>query len=196
MKTEATKNLDRYMGLPYTVVLRPDEEGDVVAKVRELTGCVAHGRNEREALDNLREIQRVWLEDCIESGQPVPEPEIEEHLPSGKWVQRVPRTLHKRLSKLAEHEHVSLNQLVTAMLSEAVLSRTWSKDATEPEKCASCPLNRADIWDYAFSATEDWDVALERRPSLDTLDKIRRSFSKQRFANADETEELANCSRR
>ena len=99
-------------------VLRPDDEGDVVAKVQELTGCVAHGTDESEALDNLKEVQKVWLEDCIESGQPVPEPEIEEHLPSGKWVQRVPRTLHKRLSKLAEHEHVSLNQLVTAMLPE------------------------------------------------------------------------------
>jgi antitoxin HicB len=130
MKTEATKNLDHYMGLPYTVVLRRDEEGDVVAKVQELTGCVAHGRDEREALDSLREIQRAWLEDCIESGQGVPEPEIDERLPSGKWVQRVPRTLHKRLAKLAERERVSLNQLVTAMLTEAVASRTWGKDAT------------------------------------------------------------------
>jgi predicted RNase H-like HicB family nuclease len=72
------------MGLPDTVVLRRDEEGDVVAKVKESTGCVAHGRDEREAPDSRKEIQRAWLEDCIESGQGVPEPGIEECLPSGK----------------------------------------------------------------------------------------------------------------
>ena len=132
MKTEVTKNIDHYMGLPYTVSLRRDEDGDVVAKVQELPGCVAHGRDEREALDSLKEIQRAWLEDCIESGQGVPAPEIDERLPSGKWVQRVPRTLHKRLAKLAEREHVSLNQLVTAMLTEAVAARTWVQEAAEP----------------------------------------------------------------
>ena len=46
-----------------------------------------------------------------------------EDLPSGKWLQRVPRTLHRDLIRLAERERVSLNQLVTALLSEAVGAR-------------------------------------------------------------------------
>ena len=46
-----------------------------------------------------------------------------EKLPSGKWLQRVPRTLHRDLIRLAERERVSLNQLVTALLSEAVGAR-------------------------------------------------------------------------
>jgi predicted HicB family RNase H-like nuclease len=34
--------------------------------------------------------------------------------------------LHKRLAKLAERERVGLNQLATAMLTEAVASRIWA----------------------------------------------------------------------
>ena len=50
-------------------------------------------------------------------------PAISEELPSGKWLQRVPRTLHRDLIRLAERERVSLNQLVTSLLSEAVGAR-------------------------------------------------------------------------
>src|SRR5437588_12273776 len=101
MKRKSLKDLAYYMGLPYTKALRPDEEGDVVARVQELAGCATHGRNEREALQNLEEAQRLWLGDCIEAGDPVPQPETEQPLPSGKWVQRVPRSLHHQLVRRA-----------------------------------------------------------------------------------------------
>lgn len=126
MKTEIN-NLARYMALPYTRLLRPDADGDIVARITELPGCSAHGANEKEALKNLQEAQRLWLEDCIEAGDPVPEPEKEEPLPSGKWVQRVPRSLHQRLVKTARSEGVSLNQLVTSMLSERLGLRALEK---------------------------------------------------------------------
>lgn len=47
-------------------------------------------------------------------------PEPARELPSGKWVQRVPRSLHLELTRLAKIEGVSLNQLVVAILAEAV----------------------------------------------------------------------------
>lgn len=125
MKNEGVKDAMYYMSLPYTTILRRDEEGDVVARIKELPGCLAHGKDEAEAIKSLKEMQKLWLDDCIASGQPVPEPEIEELLPSGKWVQRVPRSLHKRLTDAAKRESVSLNQLVTSMLSDAVAARTF-----------------------------------------------------------------------
>lgn len=132
MRNEAARDLNYYLGLPYTVVLRQDEEGDTVARISELPGCVAHGPNETEALQAIKEMQGLWIQDCIESGQPVPEPQIEEPLPSGKWVQRVPRSLHKRLASLAKRESVSLNQLVTAMLTGALASWTGATNVTKP----------------------------------------------------------------
>ena len=124
MKSEAIKDLNYYMGLPYTIVLRPDEDGDIVARIEELPGCVAHGANPSEAIENLRESQQLRIQDCLEAKDPVPEPAPEEELPRGKWLQRVPRSLHQKLTRLAKRENVSLNQLVTSILSEAVTSKT------------------------------------------------------------------------
>jgi antitoxin HicB len=114
------KNLQYYLELPYTVIMRRDEEGDFVARIDELPGCAAHGSTPQEAFEALEEAKELWITDCLESGDPVPEPVTEEALPSGKWVQRVSRTLHQKLVSLAKREHVSLNQLVASILAEAV----------------------------------------------------------------------------
>ena len=129
-KTEAIiKDVPYYMGLSYTLTMRRDEEGDMVVEVKELPGCMAHGRDANEALEVLKEFQQAWIERCIESGKPVPEPDSEDDLPSGRWVQRVPRSLHQKLTVMANRENVSLNQFVTWLLAEAVeakqASRKW-----------------------------------------------------------------------
>lgn len=126
------KDLKYYLNLPYTVVLRPDEQGDYVARIEELPGCSAHGPTPQEALKNLEEAQALWIGDCLEAGDVVPEPVLEESLPSGKWVQRVPRTLHRKLVLMARRERVSLNQLVTSILSEA----SGARRAKEPAPLA------------------------------------------------------------
>jgi predicted RNase H-like HicB family nuclease len=82
MKTEK-RDLGYYLALPYTKSLRPDQDGDLVARIRELPGCSAHGQGEQEALANLEEAQRLWLEDCLNAGHPVPEPEQRGPLPIG-----------------------------------------------------------------------------------------------------------------
>ena len=126
-------DLEDYLNLPYTVILRRDGEGGYVARIDELSGLTTHGRTSQEALENLEEAKKVWIEDCLKRGDPIPAPQVppvppvkelsEEDLPSGKWVQRVPRTLHRDLIRLAKRETVSLNQLVTSVLSEAVGAR-------------------------------------------------------------------------
>src|SRR5678815_745799 len=113
--TEDTKDLKYYLLLPYTTVLKKDEEGDTVARIEELEGCVSHGSDEAEAIANLKTMQSAWIEACIKSGREVPEPELTEELPSGKFLQRLPRSLHQRLIRLAKKENVSLNTLVTTM---------------------------------------------------------------------------------
>ncbi len=117
---EARKDKEYYLSLPYTIILRRDEEGDFVARIEELAGCISHGKTSQEALDNVEEVKEAWISECIEGGQTVPEPVPEESLPSGKWVQRVPRSLHKKLTTLAKKEGVSLNALVTSELSQVV----------------------------------------------------------------------------
>ncbi len=124
---KSNNNSAYYMGLPYTIVLKRDEDGDFVGRIEELQGCVAHGKDESEAILSLKRIQELWILDCLDSGEPIPLPKEDTPLPSGKWVQRVPRSLHKKLSERAEQEEVSLNQLVTSILSESVGSKVMQK---------------------------------------------------------------------
>lgn len=103
----------------YTAVVRKDDEGDFVAHVEELPGCVAHGSTRAEALERLDEAMKLWVEDALDAGDEIPVPSQEEELPSGKWLQRSTRSLHQKLIRLAKIENVSLNSFVNSVLAEA-----------------------------------------------------------------------------
>src|SRR5665213_1011477 len=124
MKTEKIKDIAYYQSLPYTITIRKDDEGDFIARIQELSGCIAHGETEAAAVEMLRSIQRLWIEEALSVGNDIPEPEDDAELPSGKWVQRVPRKLHRDLTDLAKRDGVSLNHLVTSMLSQALTARS------------------------------------------------------------------------
>lgn len=112
------KKLRDYMKLPYTVMLRRDEEGDFIARIKELEGCVADGQDEMEALGNIEKVKELWLGAALKANKEIPLPDEDASLPSGKFLTRVPRTLHKSLIDIAQQEGVSLNQLVTVALAE------------------------------------------------------------------------------
>jgi antitoxin HicB len=140
------KDLSYYEGLPYTIVLKKDDDGDVVGRIDELPGCSAHGETDVEALENLAEAKTLWITDCLERNHPVPEPQQDAELPSGKWVQRVPRTLHQRLASVAKNEGVSLNQLVTSLLAEAVGHRTTPTPvAVAPAALLPAPVQQSPV---------------------------------------------------
>jgi antitoxin HicB len=122
MKADTMKDATYYEALPYTITVRKDDEGDFVARIPELPGCVAHGESDSVAIENLRTVRGLWIAEALSAGLTIPEPESDE-MPSGKWVQRVPRRLHKRLVLAAKQDNVSLNQLVTSMLSEALATK-------------------------------------------------------------------------
>jgi predicted RNase H-like HicB family nuclease len=45
----------------FHVVLTPDEDGWVVAECPALPGCVSQGKDDREALANIKEAITAWL---------------------------------------------------------------------------------------------------------------------------------------
>ena len=55
-------------------------------------------------------------------GLPVPEPASGGSY-SGRFIQRVPRSLHARLAARAKQEGVSMNMLVTSFLAESLGGR-------------------------------------------------------------------------
>lgn len=113
--------LEDYLSLPYTMMVRWSADDELfVARVREIDDCTGHGATEGEALSMLRENLEDRIAFSLERGETVPLPLEGEDLPSGKWLQRVPRTLHRRLVECATKEGVSLNSYVTVCLASAV----------------------------------------------------------------------------
>jgi predicted RNase H-like HicB family nuclease len=55
----------------YTVVLEQEEDGRYVASVPALPGCISQGDNRAEALNNIREAIKLYIEDCRDAGGPV-----------------------------------------------------------------------------------------------------------------------------
>jgi antitoxin HicB len=115
------KTVQEYLALPYMMTVRWDEESSLfVARVKEIPSCSAHGETRAAALEMLEENLEDWITVCLEDGDAIPIPEDSGALPSGKWLQRVPRSLHKKLVEAADYEGVSLNQFVSTCLAEAI----------------------------------------------------------------------------
>jgi predicted RNase H-like HicB family nuclease len=111
------KTPEEYLALPYTLIVRWSSEDELfVATVKEIKGCTGHGDTEAEAIAMARDNLAEWIAFSLERGDGIPVPR-EDTLPSGKWLQRVPRSLHAELVELAERDNTSLNQLVTSILS-------------------------------------------------------------------------------
>lgn len=113
--------VQEYMQLPYTTVLKRDEDGDVVARILELKGCLAHGEDEAEALVNLKSMMSMWIESALEDGRDVPQPaKEEESTANGKLLVRTSRSVHIACIKAAAEDGVSLNQWAVTALSREV----------------------------------------------------------------------------
>lgn len=118
--------LKYYMGLPYSIKIIPDESGGFFVKIEELPGCMSQGETIEEVIENIKDAQKSWLEVAIEENIDIPLPEIVEEY-SGKFVIRILKSLHKKLSNQAKKEGISLNQLIVSILSERYSLREIQK---------------------------------------------------------------------
>lgn len=89
-----------------------DEDQDYIALCSEFRHLSAFGETPEEALRELNEVLEAALQIHAEEGWPIPRPEPPpepEGLPSGRFVTRLPKTLHLRLIRQAKREGVSQN---------------------------------------------------------------------------------------
>lgn len=123
MNEKATRTLDEYMTLPYVITLvhDVDDEGNAgwVAEVAELPGCISQGATPEEAVVRVHDAMLGWLSVALEDGRDIPAPR-ESHSHSGRFLLRLPRTLHAELAREAEYEGVSLNAFASTALAGAV----------------------------------------------------------------------------
>jgi antitoxin HicB len=136
------KNLEYYMRLPYRVDVYPEPDGTgYTAVIPELPGCMTCADTLAELWDMVEEAKEGWLELSLEDGDYIPEPapvEVEEY--SGKFVVRLPTSLHRQLAKRAEQEETSLNQLIVMLLAEGM--GRWSTRPRPTTVHSRLPRNR------------------------------------------------------
>ncbi len=118
----------------YTHMISPlskEDGGGFLVTFPDLPGCMADGENENEALKNAHDAFQAWVSARVDAHKAIPEPkylpEHEETLQvSGKFVARLPKSMHARLASRAKTEGVSLNTLVLTFIAEALGRREYS----------------------------------------------------------------------
>ncbi|MEO8331433.1 MAG: type II toxin-antitoxin system HicB family antitoxin [Gallionella sp.] len=113
----------------YSHVISPlpkEDGGGFLITFPDLPGCMSDGVNEEEAITNGKDAFKAWVSARIDSGKPIPEPFYRpDTLPdvSGRFVTRLPKSVHAKLAERAKAEGVSLNTLVLAMVAEGLGKR-------------------------------------------------------------------------
>jgi len=111
------KKLDAY---PFE--LRPlstEEGGGYLISFPDFNECIADGETIEEAIAEGQSALAAVIATLQEKGLPVPKPGSFGAY-SGKFVQRIPKSLHARLQSRARIEGVSINTLATSYIAEGL----------------------------------------------------------------------------
>ena len=149
------KPLQYYMSRFYEIEIQKAQEGGFVVSIPTLPGCIAQVETWEEAEDTIEGVRKEWIRMAYEDGVEIPLPRNEKKY-SGKFVLRIPRSLHRNLDSQAESEGVSLNTLVVSIISQSLSNRNveitpvnmdsdsamwvnewetlWNKPPKEPDK--------------------------------------------------------------
>lgn len=116
------RKIEEYLQLPYTIEVVRDNNPDYpgwVGRVVELPGCMTQADTFNQLGDMIIDAMSAWIGTAIEDGMDIPEPRPQESY-SGKFIVRVPLSLHRLLAETAKREGVSLNAYISATLGRAV----------------------------------------------------------------------------
>ncbi|MGR3311366.1 MAG: type II toxin-antitoxin system HicB family antitoxin [Candidatus Brocadiales bacterium] len=65
--------------MKYRILIEQDEEGIFVTECPSLPGCVSQGKTRKEALENIQDAIKGYLESLEKHNEPIPPP-IEEEI--------------------------------------------------------------------------------------------------------------------
>lgn len=106
----------------YPFEIRPlnaDEGGGFLISYPDFSECISDGETVEAALKNGRDALKATLAALKAKGLPVPAPNGGT-VASGKFVARVPKTVHAQLTTRAKAEGVSLNTLVLTFIAQGL----------------------------------------------------------------------------
>ena len=111
------KNFEEY---PFEIRhLTKEEGGGFLISYPDFSECVSDGETIEEAITNGKDALAATIDTLKEHGFPVPKPGSG-GVASGKFVTRLPKTIHAQLSARAKAEGVSLNALVLTFVAQGL----------------------------------------------------------------------------
>lgn len=132
---EDRQPLSYYLALEYPYTVVPDD-GSFIIQFPDLPGCMTQVEDASEIATTADEIRALWLETAYhDTDLLIPEPATKEY--SGKFVIRVPKSLHRDLVEAAGREGMSLNAYVNYLLAERNVSARVAARLTELEQRAA-----------------------------------------------------------
>ena len=119
----------------YPFEVRPlseEDGGGYLVAFPDFAECISDGETIEEAIENGRDALKATVAALKAKKLPVPAPNSG-GVASGKFVARVPKTVHAQLATRAKAEGVSLNTLVLTFIAQglgASAGKLRSKSAT------------------------------------------------------------------
>jgi antitoxin HicB len=108
--------------IEYPFEIRPlsaEEGGGFLISYPDFSDCLSDGETVEEALTNGRDALKATISALKAKALPIPAPNSG-GIASGKFIARVPKTVHARLTTRAKAEGVSLNALVLTFIAEGL----------------------------------------------------------------------------
>ncbi len=106
----------------YPFEVRPlstEEGGGYLVSFPDFAECISDGESVDEAIENGRDALKATVAALKSKKLPVPAPNSG-GVASGKFVARVPKTVHAQLATRARAEGVSLNALVLTFIAQGL----------------------------------------------------------------------------
>jgi predicted RNase H-like HicB family nuclease len=113
------KSVHRYRQEPYSRIVIPVEGGGYHAEILEFPGCYAQGKSVQQAYRNLERAAEAWIKATASEGHDVPKP-FSSLGYGGKIALRLPKSVHKRATQMAQRDRTSLNSFLLSAVSARV----------------------------------------------------------------------------
>ncbi len=135
-----SKPLSYYLQLTYPYTVVPDD-GAYFIEYPDLPNCMTQVEDAGEIAAMAEEIRTLWIESEYQRGNAIPEPAMASEY-SGKFIVRLPKSLHRDLAVAAQREGMSLNAYVGYLLAERnVMAEMGARHTSiEARVVASRPL--------------------------------------------------------
>lgn len=130
---EVRRPLEDYLAMEYPFMVHADPDGGYVIVFPDLPGCMTQVDDATDIGPMAEDARKGWIETCYELGREIPLPSYTEEY-SGRFVVRMPKSLHRDLAEQADRNDVSLNTWIIYLLSGNLVKEAGRRPGKAPTR--------------------------------------------------------------